>query len=421
VSRRLTVLVHAYACNPRYGSEEGVGWGWVCAIAEHHDLHVMTAAYHEPDIEAALDADPALRDRVRFHYVPHRAWHYSPTPLWKRIEASIAKPIMHMAYRSWQRAAYRYAKTLSRSTQFDLVHVITYVGFRFPGKFWKLPMPLVWGPIGGLENTPWRYFRVFRPAGWVKFAGRNIINTLHKLLLISPRRAFRKAEGGVIAATSAIQSEIRKWYGVDSVVRCEIGTVDQPGAAGTVERTANEAMRIVWSGLHEAHKALPLLLDSLQSLPDSVNWKLTVLGSGPLTDAWKSRAQRLGLADRIEWTGRVDRDVALARMSEAHVMVVTSVHDLTSTVIVEALCLGLPVICPDHYGFSDAIDASCGFKVGTGSLEAISSGIATALERLHDDEAERRQLASGALARARHFSWQETGKLVSSLYESRVG
>jgi glycosyltransferase involved in cell wall biosynthesis len=82
--------------------------------------------------------------------------------------------------------------------------------------------------------------------------------------------------------------------------------------------------------------------------------------------------------------------------------------------------MGLPVVCPDHYGFSDAINSSCGIKVGTGSLEAISGGIATALRGLHDDESERQRLASGALERAGHFSWQETGKLVSHLYESRV-
>ena len=420
MSRRLTVLVHAYACNPRFGSEEGVGWGWVCAIAKHHDLHVLTAAYHQEDIEAALEADPELRAHVTFHYVPHRPWHYRPTPGWKRIEESIAKPIMHMAYRSWQRAAYRYAVDLAESTAFDLVHVITYVGFRFPGKFWKLPMPLVWGPIGGLENTPWRYFRVFRPAGWVKYTGRNIINTLHKLLLISPRRAFHKADGGVIAATTAIQEEIRRWYRVESVVRCEIGMVGKPEAVEIGERSSDAPLQIVWSGLHEDRKALPLLLDALRGMPDAVNWRLTVLGSGPLTTTWKAKAHELGLDDRVEWTGRIDRELAISRMANAHVMVITSVYDLTSTVIVEALCMGLPVVCPDHYGFSDAIDDSCGFKVGTESLETISQGIAEALTQLHNNESERQRLANGALRRAGRFSWDETGKLVSDLYASRV-
>ena len=33
LTRRLKILISAYACNPYKGSEEGVGWGWVTAIA----------------------------------------------------------------------------------------------------------------------------------------------------------------------------------------------------------------------------------------------------------------------------------------------------------------------------------------------------------------------------------------------------
>lgn len=63
---RLKVLVAAYACNPRLGSEEGVGWGWVTAISRLHDLWVFTAEFHRGDIERALAASPDLRGRVRF-------------------------------------------------------------------------------------------------------------------------------------------------------------------------------------------------------------------------------------------------------------------------------------------------------------------------------------------------------------------
>jgi glycosyltransferase involved in cell wall biosynthesis len=420
MSSRLTVLVHAYACNPRYGSEEGVGWGWVNAIAEHHDLHVLTAAYHEDDIEAALDAQPELRERIRFHYVPQRPWHYRPTPLWKRIEESIVKPIMLMAYRSWQRAAYKYATQLAATTHFDLVHVITYVGFRFPGQFWKMPMPLVWGPIGGLENTPWRYFPALGKAGAIKFAGRNVINSMHRLLLPAPKKAFRKAEGGVIAATSRIREEIRRFYGVDSIVRCEIGAVEPPDSATVSRRVENEPLRIVWSALHANFKALPLLLDALPALPERVQWKLTVLGAGAMTESWQQHAKALGIDAGVEWTGRISREDAIARMSGSHVMVVTSLHDLTSSVLVEALCVGLPVICPDHYGFRDAVDETCGFKVDTASLEAISAGIAKALTLLHDDEPARQQLARGAIERAQRYTWAETGRLVSTIYESKL-
>ncbi len=421
MSRRLTVLVQAYACNPYKGSEEGVGWGWVRAISELHDLHVLTAEYHQADIENYLREDPALAERVRFHFVPAKKWHYRPVPAWIAIENSALKPIMHVAYRLWQRDAYRQALELMRSIDFDLVHVITYVGFRFPGAYWRLPIPLVWGPIGGLQNTPWRYFPVLGLRGAITFGGRNLLNTLDKLLLIGPRRAFRKAEGGVIAATSSVQEDIRRWYSVDSVVRCEIGAVARQSPEETNQRDPEEPLRIVWSGLHIPGKALPLLLDALADLPADVSWQLTVLGGGPCTDRWKRIAEERRVAANIDWTGQVDRKEAIRIVENSHVMVITSLHDLTSSVLVEALCMGVPVVCPDHYGFSDAVDDTCGIRVDTSSLDAIRRGTCAALTRLYHDESFRRDLARGASVRAGHFGWDETRDLVSRVYWKKVG
>ena len=420
MSERLTVLVQAYACNPRQGSEEGVGWGWVKAIAEHHDLHVLTAEYHRADIEEQLRQDELLEQRVEFHFVPARWWHYRPSPIWVAIENSILKPVMNVSYRLWQRDAYRMALRLSRATAFDLVHVITYVGFRFPGSYWKMPCPLVWGPIGGLENTPWRYFPVLGLRGGIMFAGRNLLNSLDRSLLPGPKKAFRKAEGGIIAATSSIQEEIRKRYGVDSVVRCEIGVDASSGRHSIVEREADQPLEIIWSGLHIARKALPLLLGVLSELPDEMRWRLTVLGSGPLTGKWQQLAESLELQSRITWTGRVSRDEAVARTAKSHVMVISSVYDLTSTVIVEALSAGLPVICPAHYGFKDAVDESCGVRVNTGSLDTIRKGMKEALLRIYDDETLRQRLAHGAFVRAEQFCWRDLGILVSQIYRAKA-
>ncbi len=421
MTKRLNVLVQAYACNPLQGSEEGVGWGWVSAIASHHDLHVLTASYHREDIESYLATRPELARNLRFHYVGPRFWHYRPTPAWRKIENSIFKPIMHFCYQAWQKDAYRLALELSDEHSFDLAHVITYVGFRFPGRYWKLPIPLVWGPIGGLENTPWRYFPALGIKGCIKFAGRNVLNLLDKVLRPGPKRAFRKAEGGIISATSAVREEIRRWYGVDSVVRCEIGAVDllQPIQIG--KREMGEPLRIVWSGLHSPAKALPILLRALSALPDEVQWQLEVLGDGPMTVTWQGLASSLGLNRNILWTGRISRTGAIHRLAQSHVIVVTSLHDLTSSVIIEALSVAVPVICPNHFGFQDAIDESCGIKVSVVSLSDISDGICRAIQTLHDDEQYRQGLARGALQRSTHFSWKTTGDLVSQIYEGQVG
>jgi len=153
---RRRVLVCAYACNPFQGSEEAVGWGWVKAIADRCDVTVITADFHRQDIEQACAGSDPWAKSVRFVYCRQRPWHYRPTPLWVRIENSLLKPVMNWAYRLWLRDASCIARSLAAETRYDLAHQLTYVGFRFPGHLWKLDLPFVWGPLGGIETTPWR-------------------------------------------------------------------------------------------------------------------------------------------------------------------------------------------------------------------------------------------------------------------------
>jgi hypothetical protein len=178
----------AYACHPNRGSEPGVGWGWAEMMSARCDLTVLTAAFNRPALERE-----ALAKDVRFQYVPHRVWHYRPTRGWKFIEQSPLKPIMNLAYSLWQRRAFSIARGLHAAEAFDLVHLVTYVGFRFPGEFYKLDLPLVWGPIGGLENTPSRFLPLMGAYGSAYYACRNLVNTLQKRWLPGPKRAMAKA------------------------------------------------------------------------------------------------------------------------------------------------------------------------------------------------------------------------------------
>src|SRR5208283_2494103 len=130
-------------------------------------------------------------------------------------EGSILKPLMHFSYKIWQRDALRLARELHEKVQFDLVHQITFVGFRFPGHLWKLDVPFVWGAMGG--------------QGSIYHGARNLVNSMHRRFLRLPRKAFAAAGPGVIAATSGIRREILRWYGVESEVICEVGLPPQTG------------------------------------------------------------------------------------------------------------------------------------------------------------------------------------------------
>lgn len=417
--KRLRVLAVAYACSPDRGSESGVGWGWVKAISESHDVTVITADFNAPDIERYLSDRGAERFNLRFIYVKNRPWHYRPQGLWLTIENSIAKPAMNFAYQAWLHSAFQIALRETRKDRYDLVHLITYVGWRFPGKFYQLGIPFVWGPIGGLMNMPRQLFPALGFKGAIYYIGRNLINTLQIRLLRGPRKALRQSHGALIAATLDIRAALLRHFGASSEVICEVGLPELiPGK--TCRRMNDEPLRICWSGLHIPRKALPLLLRALDRLPRDLPYRLEILGDGPSSPAWRRLARRLNVSPNCHWYGQLPRDRALEMMKACHVFVITSLDELTSTVAVEAIALGLPIVCVDHCGFADLVTSRCGIKIPPVSVQKIVVGLADALVHLYNEDL-RSELAQGAVVRSREYSWQSKMTALNAVYRTAIG
>ena len=177
-------LVCAYACSPYRGSEPGVGWGWINMIARFGETWVLTDADNREEIERETSRDRARYNNLHFVYVPRTRW----------LKAEKVWPPAYLwTYRLWQREAYKAACELHDKIKFSLVHVVTYVGFRVPGPFWKMDIPLVWGPIGGLENTPWRLLPAMGVRGATHYGCRNVINTAAQAFTARAEECVRKS------------------------------------------------------------------------------------------------------------------------------------------------------------------------------------------------------------------------------------
>lgn len=410
------LLVAAWACDPFGGSEQAVGWGWLDLIRQSHEVWVITANFQRKNIERELRSRPTEFRNVEFHYVPHRPWHYTePSGFWRFVEGSIAKPIMHWSYKIWQRDAYKLACALQARVHFDLAHQLTFVGFRFPGHLWKLDIPFVWGPIGGLENTPWRLLPTMGFRGGIYYGARNVVNSMHRRFLRQPRKALVAAGPGVIAATGGIHREIQHWYGVDSEIICEVGLPSEAVDKYPL-RYSGEPLHLIWSGRLLPGKALHLLLNALAKLPNGIEWRLDIYGDGPCKISWQRLAARLGIGSRCVWHGRVTRAEALAGLKSAHLFITTSLKDLTSTVVLEALANGVPVVCPDHCGFADVVNERCGLKLPIRSAHEFEIGLSSAIIAIAKDEAMRQRLGEGALLRARDYSWAKKAKAIDRVY-----
>ena len=212
------VLVCVYACSPYRGSEPGMGWNYLRLIARDRQVWaIVEKEKWEKDIRKWLSEHPDEMQNVHFVFI-----HKSRCRWLRRIWP----PSYYWFYRIWHWKAYKIALRMHDEICFDCVHQLNMVGFREPGYMWKLSIPFIWGPVGGLGLTDWRLLGLLSFGGKVEFFFRNIINWCHMYLLVRPKLAAQKAAKtkSFITATMENQREAKKLWGVDSVVLCEIGT-----------------------------------------------------------------------------------------------------------------------------------------------------------------------------------------------------
>jgi glycosyltransferase involved in cell wall biosynthesis len=95
-------------------------------------------------------------------------------------------------------------------------------------------------------------------------------------------------------------------------------------------------------------KGCHLALKAIAGLP---GWRLVICGNGPEEASLRALSERLGIADRVEFTGWRERDDVLRIMAEdADVLLFPSLHDEAGLAVAEAAAIGLPIVCLDRGG-----------------------------------------------------------------------
>jgi glycosyltransferase involved in cell wall biosynthesis len=209
---------------------------------------------------------------------------------------------------------------------------------------------------------------------------------------------------------------VRDLWGREAEAVIESGTSPHP-AARPRRYSLNRPLEIVWSGQHLGRKALPILLQAMRLLPATAA-RLTVLGAGSETGRWKAAAAALGVADRVVWTGNLARGAALDRVAAADVMAFTSVQEGTPHAVLEALSLGVPVVCHDACGMGHAVTGACGIKVPMTDPRTSVAGFAFALRRLGSGPGLVERLSLGALRRAEELSWDHLAERIGTVYSN---
>ena len=120
------------------------------------------------------------------------------------------------------------------------------------------------------------------------------------------------------------------------------------------------------------------------------------------------------------WHGWLKKTDALKVMSNADIFVFPSLHEGVPTVVMEALSMGLPVICLDRCGQGDIITGDCGIKIPVSTPKQVIKELASSLSYLMERPAEIERLSKGAIVRASEFTWAEMVQQMLIIYQDAI-
>lgn len=141
--------------------------------------------------------------------------------------------------------------------------------------------------------------------------------------------------------------------------------------------------------------------------------RLVLIGEGEERGRLEKQARQAGIAEQVEFTGRLPFYRVPAYLKAADLFCFASLTETQGLVTMEALAAGLPVVAVDASGTCDEVEHGQNGLLTPNDPEAL----ARAIESVIDDEALRQHLCAGACRRAQSFDALARARELVGVYE----
>ena len=398
----MNILYIAYSCKPYKGSEEKIGWSVPLESAKNNNVFVITKEEHREAVTEYLHSHNVKN--IRFFFVDING-----------IYKKLCKGFLYSARLNvWQKKAFALAREICKNEKIDVIHQITPVEFRSIGRYADIPeVKFVCGPIGGGEYLPKALNPYAKGNRAVEFT-RRVVNSCFKLKYRLNKRLSKcdyllfcnkETKDYISPLISDVPCELYSEVGID---KSEIVTADSRKDADSVF-TMLVAGRIIYRKGHS------FLLDVLSSLPEDLHYVCKVVGEGPDLNALKEKCKRLGLADKVQFTGRIPFEQMEQCYASADALVMPSLRETTGSVLLEAVSQGLVLITMNRFGGEVLLKDSPMYFYDGESLDEITKSFADAICECADS-ADRKQRAQHLNKIASDNTWDKKMEHYSEIY-----
>jgi glycosyltransferase involved in cell wall biosynthesis len=403
----LKVLVSAYACRPGEGSEPGVGWNLVRELVKYHQIWVITRENNRPFIEAELHKNP----------IPGLHFIYCDLPGWMQ-QLNQGQKLVQLHYYLWQIAAYFAARKLHHEVGFNLVHHVTYVRYWGPSFLSLLPVPFIWGPVGGGESVPKAFCHNFGLRGNVYEMLRNLARWLGEHDPFVQTTARRSVLAG--ATTEDTAQRLRKLGASKVEILSQLGlSTEESAQLAKYALPKSNSVKFIsigrllhWKGFHLGLRAF-----AQADLPSNVEY--WIVGDGPELARLQALTEKLNIAHKVKFWNKLSREETLQKLGECLALIHPSLHESGGLVCLEAMAVGRPVICLDLGGPAIHVTEETGFRITAGDPKPTVCALAAAITRLaNDSELWGNMSQAGKKRVSEIYSWEIRGLLFTQLYEN---
>ncbi len=405
----MKVLISAYACEPHKGSEPGVGWNWAKQIAKFAEVWVITRVNNKEVIEEELRENP--EPNMRFVYTDLPKW----LRFWKKGERRL-----HLYYYLWQILSFLRAWKLHSMVKFDIAHHVTFTVDWMPSFISLLPVPFIWGPIGGSV----RYLQL---NFWKEYTVRSKVYECIRYLYqffgfyLDPYVQLTKARAQIIiVGTDRTKADYPSKYYKKIRVMSSIGISVRE--IPNLKKTKRERVFTIFSSGRLAHwKGYVLALKAfgifLKNFPNAV---FIIGGKGPEHKRLEKIAKRMKILGNVIFAGYLStRAEVFVQLHLCDVCIIPSLRDGPLVSVLEAMIMGKPVVCLDAGGQSELITDDCGIKIRPIHPEQTIKDLADALLKLANDPELRKKMGEAGRRRVlEEYNWDKKGEFIHKMYKS---
>lgn len=398
----MKLLIVGHPCGPGMGSEPGFTWNWAMQMARRHQVWVIAHPEYRAKVDEYLASNPERNLHFRWVEV-HSRW-----DRWTPGRGSEKGIRLH--YWLWLKEAYAEAARLHGEVGLDLLHHVSWGTVALPPPFWRLPVPALWGPVGGAQYSPLKFLPLFGRHWW-----KEALRSLYAVLLPAlPSLRRAAASASVVFATNHETEALLRRAGAKRVELFMDSGAREP-APGHSFSSLPGNLNLLWAGRMVPQKGMETALRAMAAArADGI--RLRVAGDGPQEPAMRQLAASLGIGDRVEFLGRVEHAQMAALFAESDALLFTSLRDSFGSVVLEAVSSGLPILTIRHQGMRAFVPQAASVQVPSSTPARIARDLGEAMDALALDRKRLQAMSDAALRFAAEHTWERHREQMEGFY-----